>query len=418
VNTYIELHRAVRLFQERNRFVADAQGTGLSLLESRLLTDISLCDSVTLSDLCRDLSLTPVVVSRTLSGLKKSKLIRMVSDPKDARRRFLRLTERGVRVLADLDRRADARLEQFVSNLSEAEYGRFKRYMSIFADGLGVPVQAYTRSEHVLRKDIRRITQGLGLLTNRVYECDDLSSVEWHILAKLGEQSHSILAKTIVAAFSIPPNTVAGIMQRLLRRRLIVRTVDARDRRQLVLGLSAKGKELLEEIEAAAALRLRGALQQLNDEQVRDFTSLMMAMIGVGAPTLLSPNGELLECVEVTDGSGHASVRTFCAEQLVRCGKASMIGERFYASDSRCFVLRHGQQLFACVEAQEQPGQKSTLSLTHLAHVESLDELPILDTFLDLVARSLTESNHVARICVSIAWLRNGAQPPAEVSIE
>lgn len=412
MDIYLQLHRAVRLFQERNRFVADAQGTGLSLLGSRLLTDISVCDTVTLSDLCRELSLAPVVVSRALSGLKASGLIRMVSDPKDARRRFLRLTSSGLAALAGLDRGADAQIEQLISRFSESELRRYSRYMSIFADGLGIPPQTYGRKEHILRPYIRRITQGLGLLTNRVYECDDLSSIEWHILAKLGEQSHSILAKTIVAAFSIPANTVAGIMQRLVRRKLIVRTVDTRDKRQLTLGLTAKGRRLLQEVEAAAAQRLRVALQELSAEQVRDFTALLMAMVGAGTPTLLSPDGELLECVEIMDPSSHGEIRAFCADQLVRRGRSRMIGERFYASDSRCFVLRHDQELFACVEAQKQDGNPSILALTHLAHVESLDELPILDTFLELVAGMITESDPSAKISMSRSWLRKGAAPP------
>jgi DNA-binding MarR family transcriptional regulator len=56
-----------------------------------------------------------------------------------------------------------------------------------------------------------------------------------------------IAAKDVVASAGFPKNTISRAIQKLLRRRLIRRASDARDRRSYVLRLTAEGRRILDE---------------------------------------------------------------------------------------------------------------------------------------------------------------------------
>lgn len=385
---YLRLHRTIRRFQEQNRFVGNAYGSGLSLLESRVLTDVSSLERVTASDLSASLGLSRTVISRTVNELKVRKVLSVRVDPSDARRQFLHLTAKGKKTLADFDSRAEERLTTFCKNLSKGEPEKLFRYFDTFADGLGVPPLPYTRDENPLRAPIRRTTQGLGLLANQVFGTSDLSSIEWHMLAKLQEQSNSILAKTFVAAFSLPANTVAGIIKRLIKRAWIVRLVDPRDRRQLQLSLSSEGRAFLRGIETAAVAQLRIALRALSAQEIETFDELLSAMIGQRVPSLLSPDGESLTVTRLTTEEDRASARSFCAEHASRLGRGLLLEEIFFGHSSGCFALMGGGRMYAVVELQLLKDNPRAARVVHLVQQPTLDGLPMLDAFLDLAIRS------------------------------
>lgn len=406
MDPYLRLHRTIRRFQEHNRFVGSAYESELSLLESRILTDISARDPVTASEISSSLGLSRTVISRAVHVLKSQKLVSIRLDTHDARRQFLRLTTKGHQMHAGLDKRAEEKLLSFCKNLSKGEPEQLEHYLTAFAEALGVAPLPYTRAEHPLRAPIRRVTQGLGLLSNQVFGRKDLSSVEWHILAKLQEQSNSILAKTFVSAFSIPANTVAGIIKRLIDRRWVVRVVDPRDRRQLQLCLSSEGWRFLQEIEMTAIEQLRDALRHFDTKDVECFEALLSAMIGQRTPSLLSPNGVTLTLTRLTTEQQRASARAFCAEHATRLARGLLLDEMFFGSTSSCFGLTHQGELYAVLEIQAPLDTPRIARLVHLTQVQILDGLPMLDTFVDLATRSFKEAAPDVAVQLVHAWKR------------
>ncbi len=401
---YLRLHRTIRRFQEQNRFVGNAFGSGLSLLESRVLTDISALEEVTASDLSASLELSRTVISRTVSELKAQKIVSVRTDPADARRQFLYLTAKGRKILVDFDARAEERLMTFCENLTNDEPKKLLRYFTALAEGLGVPPLRYKREEHPLRAPIRRVTQGLRLLSNSVFGASDLSSVEWHILAKLQEQSNSILAKTFVSAFSLPANTVAGIIKRLIDRGWVVRVVDPRDRRQLQLSLSSEGRAFLKGVEASAIEQLQGALQGLDAKEIENFEELLSAMIGHRAPSLLSPDGVTLTLVRLMTEQERASARSFCAENATRLGRGLFLEEIFFGKSSGCFALIGENRTYAVLELQVLEGKPRNARVVHLVQLPILDGLPMLDAFVDLAIRSFNSDAPDVVVQFSHAW--------------
>src|SRR5215216_764092 len=111
--------------------------TPYSLTEARILFEIAYRDTVTASDLCRELGLDAGYLSRTLSGLEQHGLIEKVRSESDGRQRLLCLTAEGERAFAILDRRSREEVAEMLNDLGEAEQRRLLKAMQTIEGILG-----------------------------------------------------------------------------------------------------------------------------------------------------------------------------------------------------------------------------------------------------------------------------------------
>ncbi len=65
--------------------------------------------------------------------------------------------------------------------------------------------------------------------------------------------------------------TVSGIVDRLVKGDFIRRVEDPSDRRQVVVELTAKGKQLITQFQSAVSLRWQDVLKSLNDRELANF---------------------------------------------------------------------------------------------------------------------------------------------------
>jgi DNA-binding MarR family transcriptional regulator/GNAT superfamily N-acetyltransferase len=111
-----------------------------SLTEARLIFEIANRDSLTASDLCRELGLDAGYLSRILARLEAQGVICKVPSETDGRQRLLRLTDQGREAFALLDRRSRDEVAELLADLSEDEQGRLLKAMQtiegIFDKGL------------------------------------------------------------------------------------------------------------------------------------------------------------------------------------------------------------------------------------------------------------------------------------------
>jgi DNA-binding MarR family transcriptional regulator len=79
------------------------------------------------------------------------------------------------------------------------------------------------------------------------------------------------IAETLGVAVSTPTRTI----DRLLEKGFINRTVGEKDRRQLLIELTPKGKELLEDIDKENLEITRKMLKGLSDEEIETFKKIL-----------------------------------------------------------------------------------------------------------------------------------------------
>lgn len=135
---------AVRRF---NRFITRQVGAlreGLlhsrySLAEARLIYEIAQHESIGMTLLAQDLGLDLGYLSRTVSRLEAEGLLEKTRTAGDGRQRLIRLTGKGRRLFAMLDRRSSDEVAGVLARLSDSDQSRMLSAMRTIEDVLGGP---------------------------------------------------------------------------------------------------------------------------------------------------------------------------------------------------------------------------------------------------------------------------------------
>lgn len=88
-----------------------------------------------------------------------------------------------------------------------------------------------------------------------------------------------IAAKDVCASTGFPKNTISRAIQSLLRRRLIRRVADQRDRRSYVLRLTAEGRRILDESVPPMVAWEKRMLSALSGEEQRVLSKLLARLV-------------------------------------------------------------------------------------------------------------------------------------------
>lgn len=133
---------AVRRF---NRFITRQVGAlreGLlhsrySLAEVRMLYEVAQHDTIGVSQLAQELGLDLGYLSRTVSKLEADGLFEKARAEGDGRQRLIRLTGKGRRLFASLDRRSNEEVAGVLGRISEADQARLLGAMHTIEEVLG-----------------------------------------------------------------------------------------------------------------------------------------------------------------------------------------------------------------------------------------------------------------------------------------
>ena len=121
---------------------------------------------------------------------------------------------------------------------------------------------------------LRRANQRHTALFARRFTGFDLTPLQFAVLMKLreaGPLSQNLLGRQT----AMDPNTVQGVILRLLRRRLIDRTSSPEDKRRKLLALTETGRELAERLVEHGLAISEETLAPLNAAQRRQLLALL-----------------------------------------------------------------------------------------------------------------------------------------------
>ncbi len=121
---------------------------------------------------------------------------------------------------------------------------------------------------------LRRANQRHTALFARRFMAVDLTPLQFAVLMKLrdaGPLSQNLLGRLT----AMDPNTVQGVILRLLRRRLISRSVSPEDKRRKLLALTADGSALADQLVPDGLAISEETLAPLNQAQRRQFLALL-----------------------------------------------------------------------------------------------------------------------------------------------
>jgi MarR family transcriptional regulator, lower aerobic nicotinate degradation pathway regulator len=121
---------------------------------------------------------------------------------------------------------------------------------------------------------LRRANQRHTALFAKRFAAFDLTPLQFAVLMRLreaGPLSQNLLGRQT----AMDPNTVQGVILRLLRRRLVTRTGSDEDKRRKVLALTAAGETLAERLVIEGHAISEETLAPLSATQRRQFLGLL-----------------------------------------------------------------------------------------------------------------------------------------------
>jgi MarR family transcriptional regulator, lower aerobic nicotinate degradation pathway regulator len=121
---------------------------------------------------------------------------------------------------------------------------------------------------------LRRANQRHTALFARRFAAFDLTPLQFAVLMRLreaGPLSQNLLGRQT----AMDPNTVQGVILRLLRRRLVTRTGSDEDRRRKLLALTEDGRALAERLVLEGHAVTEETLAPLTAAQRRHFLGLL-----------------------------------------------------------------------------------------------------------------------------------------------
>jgi len=126
-------------------------GSAFSLTEVRILYELAHRDAPTATELAGSLDLDKGYLSRALRRFHRLGLIDAAVHDGDRRRKGLRLTQKGVRAFAPLDRRAREEIVEMLEPLPAAEQGRIVDAMNAIRASLDAPRNSEATPAYILR---------------------------------------------------------------------------------------------------------------------------------------------------------------------------------------------------------------------------------------------------------------------------
>ena len=124
--------------------------------------------------------------------------------------------------------------------------------------------------------EIRSIARGLPEETSSLLDYD-LTLQQIRVFAYVYGHGETSITK-VADALGIKPNVATGIIQRLVDRGLIERREDPDDRRVRLLTVTVRGSALIDDLASIILAKMRGSLERLSDEQLRQLRGLLAAM--------------------------------------------------------------------------------------------------------------------------------------------
>lgn len=107
----------------------------------------------------------------------------------------------------------------------------------------------------------------------------DLTPVQYAALAKIGDHP-GIDQATLAGLIAYDRTTIAGVVDRLVQKGLLVREVSTRDRRSRVLKLADEGVNLLRAVTPAVEAAQGLMLQGLDEREATEFLHLLRKATG------------------------------------------------------------------------------------------------------------------------------------------
>lgn len=270
--------RLIRRLQQKNRFVSLDLGTELSIVQTMILLEISTGVNA-MNALIAIFKLDQSTISRHVSALIKKKFIVSAKVKKDARQKILTVTEQGQRFLARYNAESNKIVDGFLRLLSAEEAKDIEMFFKTIADKLNAPTLKLTTLDHPIRREMRRLTHALSILSQS-FMGSDLTVGAWQVLSEVVYFPQRNSQVIISNAFGMSLPTISSMVARLERDGLVHLSASNQDARVTTITVTEKGKQQATAIEHEYCKMLELGCTDITKSSLEKYVEIFARFIG------------------------------------------------------------------------------------------------------------------------------------------
>ncbi|WP_454883079.1 MarR family winged helix-turn-helix transcriptional regulator [Sphingomonas oryzagri] len=157
-------------------------------------------------------------------------------------------------------------------------------------DGAAKPPASFA-PEHSLPHAFSVVANRISQMLERMYgEMFGISVVDWRIIAILGTH-YPLSAKVLAELTAMDQVSVSRAIDQMMNKKLVLRKVDAADRRRVALSLSKKGLEIYNQVVPLLYASEAMLIARLPDEDAVAIRRIMEALVDVSGE-LFAPGSD------------------------------------------------------------------------------------------------------------------------------
>lgn len=139
-----------------------------------------------------------------------------------------------------------------------------------------------------LFNSLRRLVNTIHAESRETQRSQGITAAQLFVLSEL-KRSPSLSINALAERTMTHQSTVSVVVHRLVRRKLVRKTRAADDARRVELTLTVEGRKMLEDVPEAFQLRLRRALESLDEADQRALSGALSRLIaGLGSEGVAS----------------------------------------------------------------------------------------------------------------------------------
>jgi DNA-binding MarR family transcriptional regulator len=377
------LEHAISSMHYANRTVSNAYGTGLGLVESAILFELSARPELSPTELANRLCVTQVAVSRALKKLEEARLAERHRSGRTVR---VEVSHRGHEIAEEALVRARGIFSAAYKRLPVRDRAWFTKQFDRMLEGLCAPDAVRLPNDPPLMQPIRRLFRSLGFQAGYSYRFTELSSLEWHILRAIVLHSHAqspLLASSIASDLSVSPRSIFPVVRRMEGNGWVARLTGSRDERERPLILAPKGQAIFARATEAALALLDGGISHLSSSELARFTKFFELYTNTSPR---EPRHALTlhhEILRIGDSAMRQRVRTFIMQERVAVAALSNLPSQIAAPSHDTYVLLSHGELMAAAEIHQGVA-------LHIVDAPSLNLRVLSDFIMHVVSKVLT----------------------------
>ena len=360
-----QLFDLVLRFNRRLEHITKKLAPELLINENHLLGELRAHPSITAHDLSRSLQMEKSMLSRMLAAIEKRGLAEAAVSKDDRRRKFLSLTPKGIAALEHDNRVRDQQVIQCIAALDQAEERELQMLLRKLADGFNSAALEGAEWENPVKIEIRRLTRSLGMLGDdylgcgmSVENCQILNLVSQGGLSQRDQSSArcrmSELRQILPYEFSI----LSRMVSHLSATGLIEKEPGSKDRRQIILRLSAAGRARNQSNIEIGGNTLAAAMKQFGPQQVDRLCELIEKFVADDIQVASSSGARIIG----DDAALRKEARAFVLAELVRRGLERDAPETILAAKSQIIVHSVDSRIDGVIELSPQSEIKLALA--------------------------------------------------------